>query len=101
MDTVFELPDRPTVLLADPVDGAASQRVSCPGRKADSAGLVAEGKLPALDEEVLAEVFRVVVAEREPRACDDRPDESLGVVNVVQLQRQWRFDSSGGTFGIP
>ena len=103
--TVAEAPDRATVLGPLPVDEPAPEDVRGvdrePRRVLGVASVVVETEGPALDEQLLAEVFAVVVIEREPGAADDRPDESLGVVNVVQSQRQWRLDSSRGTFGIP
>jgi len=44
--------------------------------------LVTEAEPPALDEQVLVEVFGVVEVELKSRAADNRPAESLGVVNV-------------------
>jgi hypothetical protein len=47
-------------------------------------GVVVEAEPPALDEEVLVEVFSVVVGEAEAASDDDCGDEPLRIRNVAQ-----------------
>jgi hypothetical protein len=56
---VFEGPLRPPVALPLPVHDAEAERVPGVGAEADSARLVAEREPPALDEQVLLEIFPV------------------------------------------
>jgi hypothetical protein len=80
--TVFEPPDRASVLLPDPIDCAPSERVPGECGERDPAGRVTEAELPTFTEEELLEVLQVVVIEGESGSLGNCTDESFAIVNV-------------------
>jgi hypothetical protein len=81
---VPESPDRSPLLFSDPVGASQPERPAGEGWEPDSARFKAAAELPALDEEELLEILSSIPGKFEAASADDCPDESLGVVNVVQ-----------------
>ena len=86
--TVAELPGRAPVAAPFPVDGSSPECAGGQGAEGDPSTLVvAPGKPPGLDEQVLAKVWEIVSGNAGSNSRGDACGESLGVGDVMQLQR--------------